>query len=485
MISREAQEKLLFGLKVRQVRTRQGLSFAELSALSGLAVSYLNEIEKGKKYPREEKMQALAKALQMPVEELASTEELDGRLGPVGELLRSNFLQDLPLAFFGIEPAKVVELISAAPREVGAFVSILLDLSRNYPLREENFYFGALRAYLELHHNYFEEIEAAADRFRQEHGALPEGAEPAARFLENILKERFGYQIVPEGLNAYPELGNLRSVFLPKNSRLLMQGGLPVVQRAFQYGKELGFQYLDLSQRANTSSLLRVHSFEEAINHFKAGYFSAALLIERGAFAQDMERFLAQDRWNESWANELFAKYAASPETILQRMSNLLPARFGIRKFFLWRLARRGDDIRPDKELNLVREHLPTRNTLMEHFCRRWPAARMLDAPAGSIHASRVTIHDTGDAFLCFSVAGPSADGGRQSSVTLGLLVEKNLKEKIGFLEDPALGAHVANLTCERCNLEGCAERRAAPVIFLAREKNRRVKEVLKTLENL
>jgi XRE family transcriptional regulator, fatty acid utilization regulator len=86
---------------------------------------------------------------------------------------------------------------------------------------------------------------------------------------------------------------------------------------------------------------------------------------------------------------------------------------------------------------------------------------------------------------LCFSVASPSADGGRQSSVTLGLLVEKNLKEKIGFLEDPALGAHIANLTCERCNLEGCAERRAAPVIFLAREKNRRVKEVLKTLENL
>ena len=43
--------KLIFGLKLKQIRTDKGLSLFGLSKLSGLSKSYLNEIEKGKTTP--------------------------------------------------------------------------------------------------------------------------------------------------------------------------------------------------------------------------------------------------------------------------------------------------------------------------------------------------------------------------------------------------------------------------------------------------
>ena len=41
--------KLIFGLKLKQVRMAKDLSLFKLSKLTGLSKSYLNEIEKGKK----------------------------------------------------------------------------------------------------------------------------------------------------------------------------------------------------------------------------------------------------------------------------------------------------------------------------------------------------------------------------------------------------------------------------------------------------
>ena len=481
-------ERILFGLKVRQCRTALGLGFADLSELSGLSVSYLNEIEKGKKYPKTQKLKALAKALRTPVKELTQA-ELDGTLAPVNDLLRSNFLQEFPMGFFGIELSKVVELSAMAPKQVGAFISTLVDLSRNYSLREQNFFFGALRSYLEMHHNYFEEIEQAADRFREEFGALPSGPVQVEDFLGALLRDRFGYRVVDDGLSPFPELQGLRAVYLPSLQRLLLNGGLSPVQRAFQFGKELGFQYMGLVKRAHTSSLLRAHSCEEVLNHFKASYFSAALLIDRKSFTKDLDLLLRQSRWREDLIRQWLAKYTASPEMIFQRMSNLLPAHFGIRKFFVWRFIRSDADgvFRLDKELNLVREHLPYRNTSLEHFCGRWPSVTLLQAVNGGREAlalvQRTVVHDTGERYLCFTMARPAAPAADHTvSITLGLLIDETLEQKVGFLRDPALQEQVVNQTCERCTIADCRERLAEPSIAIAKEKNRRIHEILNHL---
>ena len=124
MSSKTQNERILFGLKVKQLRQSKGFSFAELSRESKLSVSYLNEIEKGKKYPKPDKIETLAVALGVPRADLTSF-ELSKSMAPVGELLKSNFLNEMVLDRFGITLSKGVEIIANAPVRVGVFISTL------------------------------------------------------------------------------------------------------------------------------------------------------------------------------------------------------------------------------------------------------------------------------------------------------------------------------------------------------------------------
>ena len=96
MSVKHPNDKILFGLKVKQLRVKQGLSFAELSQKTGISVSYLNEIEKGKKYPKRDKIRGLADVLNADIEYLTSNDYDEG-IAPVAELLQSNFFIDLIL----------------------------------------------------------------------------------------------------------------------------------------------------------------------------------------------------------------------------------------------------------------------------------------------------------------------------------------------------------------------------------------------------
>mgnify|MGYP003561732134 CR=1 FL=1 len=64
--------KIIFGLKLKQIRTERELSLFGLSKLTGLSKSYLNEIEKGKKYPKPDKINLLSQHLDVSYDELVS-----------------------------------------------------------------------------------------------------------------------------------------------------------------------------------------------------------------------------------------------------------------------------------------------------------------------------------------------------------------------------------------------------------------------------
>ena len=78
-----------------------GFSLKDLSQESGLSHSYLNEIEKGKKYPKLEKLQKLADALGVAVDELVSA-KMGRQLHPLLSFLESDLATSLPLSAFGI-----------------------------------------------------------------------------------------------------------------------------------------------------------------------------------------------------------------------------------------------------------------------------------------------------------------------------------------------------------------------------------------------
>ena len=488
-------QRIILGLKVRQFRQELGWNFEELSRQTGISISYLNEIEKGKKYPQAENRERLAIALGITPEFLISP-ELTKQFAPLGELLQSNFLNELPLDLFGIEVQQVVEIIARSPDRVNAFISALLEIARNYSLRDENFFFAALRAYQELRSNYFEEIEQAADDFVEKNNLPDNGGVPSA-LLGDILKTQFGYRIDDKGLDKYPELQSLRSVFNPNKKRLLVNSRLNERQRAFQLAKELGFNVLAVKERPLASNLLRVNSFEETLNNYRAAYFAVAILVNRRAFVRDIGAFFKQEKWDGQLLLDMMAKYQASPEVLFQRF-NVLTNDFRLDKVFFQRfihdLDRDGFDI--DKELHLNRRHQPHASGLNEHYCRRWLSLTLLrnlqeqqrqgislTHPNLLTGVQRAAFLDSGEEYLCIAVAKPGYPTiGRNVSVTLGVLLDDHAKRTIRFWNDPAIPRITVNIACERCALAGCAERAAPPTTVQKREERKKMQEILKKL---
>lgn len=506
MSQKSQNNKIILGLKVRQLRTEKRLSFAVLSEQTGMSVSYLNEIEKGKKYPKDDKIQLLATALETTPDSLISA-EMPQSLSAVESLLQSNFLNELPLDLFGIEMNKVIEIIANAPMRVGAFISTLVELSRNYALREENFYFGALRSYLELNNNYFEDLEEAVRQFVKQN-KVPTGHSLPDHFLASLLEKKYNYKITHNGLDVYPELKNIRAVFVPKTKQLLLNSSLNEQQRAFQFGKELGFNALGLKDRAYTASLLRVKTFDEALNHFKAGYFSAALLMYREAFVKDMEHFLKMEKWdNGATFVHLMQKYQATPEMLFQRMTNVLPHFFSLRKLFFLRFIHNLDTNEFDinKELHLNRRHHPHGNGLDEHYCRRWISisllkelndmqqlqSKSLSLVENNINSKeeiligiqRSQYFKTNDEYMCFTIARPS--GTKNVSVTIGILIDNDSKQKIKFINDTTISSREVSTTCERCGVKDCKERAIEPNVVIQKQERTKINDTLKRiLEN-
>lgn len=489
-MAKTQQQRIVLGLKVRQFRQERTWNFEELSKRTGISVSYLNEIEKGKKYPQPENLQKLAEALGITPEFLASS-ELTKQYAPIGDLLQSNFLNELPLDLFGIEVQQVVEIIARAPDRVNAFISAMLEIARNYSLRDENFFFAALRAYQELHMNYFEDIEQAADAFVSRNHLSNNGMVPA-QLLAELLQTEFNYQIDDKKLGEFKELSSVRSVFHPRKKLLFLNNRLNERQRAFQLAKELGFNVLQLKERPLTSSLFRVNSFEEVLNNYKAAYFAVALLINRKAFVRDLGEFFQQTRWSESFLLQLMARYQASPEVLFQRF-NVLSRNFDLHKVFFLRfihdLDRDKFDI--DKELHLNRRHQPHASGLNEHYCRRWVSLTLLrdlqaDQQKTGDHTrmrtgvQRVLFLDTQEEYLCLAVAKPGYPTlNRNVSVTLGILIDEQARRVIHFLNDEAIPRQMVNVTCERCALTDCAERAAPPTVVHKREERKRMQELL------
>jgi transcriptional regulator with XRE-family HTH domain len=67
----------IFGMKVRQARSEAGLTLSEFAAQCELSPSYMTEIEKGRKYPRADKIMKMGEVLGKDYDDLVSI-----KLGP-------------------------------------------------------------------------------------------------------------------------------------------------------------------------------------------------------------------------------------------------------------------------------------------------------------------------------------------------------------------------------------------------------------------
>ncbi|MFI5128770.1 MAG: helix-turn-helix domain-containing protein [Chitinophagales bacterium] len=493
MLTDNDSVRLIFGLKVKALRQEKALSYQQLAEKTGMSLSYVHDIETGKKFPKADKILALAKALGVDYDYLVSL-RASKKLQPIIDLINSDFINAIPWEHFGLTPAAMLDLFSNTPDKVTAFISTLLKISRSYQLSKESFYNAALRSYQDLQDNYFEEIEDGVRRFRKEYKwkeVLP--VEIAA--LESAL-QKMDVVINRKRMNSMESLKDLRSYYSAKNKTLFINKAFSTAQEKFLMAREIAFHYLGITDRPYETIIRHSDSFDMLLNNFKASYFAVAVLMPEENFTEDVKRIVMQPKWNEKAWLDLCTKYDVTPEMMMQRLTNILPKHFSIDHLFFLRLS--GDATKDEyeitKELHLSQLHNPYANAMHEHYCRRWISINSIKHIAEQVarkkykepivEAQISQYWQTHNRYLCITIAKPAAKGSDEIvSVTIGLMIDQKLLQTMPFVNDTAIPVRTVHTTCERCGILDCKERAVLPSEILKEQQQEEINKALIILE--
>lgn len=493
---------IIFGMKVRQARMETGLTLSEFATQCELSPSYVTEIEKGRKYPRVDKIMRMTEVLNKSYDDLVSI-SLSPSLAYLSTTLKSIAFQRFPFEEFGLEMGDLVTLLTREPEKASALLHAVLEIGRRYGLHEEDFLRAALRSYQEIHENYFQDLEDAAQTFLEKFGdqyGLTTDPPASRQALERILHDKYGYEFDFETIQAQPALAKYRAVFFEgKKPRLLINSALNERQIKFILAREVGYQYLKLKERSFASTPDQINSFQQILNDFKAAYFGGALLMPRPHVLADLQHFFEQTTWTPHLMLAMLDKYHVTPEMLFYRFSELIPQFFGVRLHFLrFHHRENSGSYQLIKQLNMNQLIVPSGIGLLEHYCRRWLSVRLLrdmedaelvpltsDQPHVGVQMSEFV--ESQDKFLCLGFSRElSLSPGVTSSVIVGFRVEADLKNTIRFAQDPAIPQVIINETCERCPLmaEQCRERTVEPTILWEQQKERERKLALMEIQN-
>lgn len=488
--------RTILGLKLKRLREARGLTLSAVAARAGLSVSYLAEIELGRKTPRPARVLALAEALGTTYDQLSSS-SLEGEFRDLRGLLESPALREFPFERFGLPASEILQLLSRSPAEVSALLRALNDIARQHNIGFDRFLHAALRSYQELTGNCYPDLEAEAEAFVAELGARAPGA-GRREALQRWVERELGAAVDDQSLGRRAPLRRLRAALLTgERPRLLVNRELTPSQRAFVLAREAGYRRLGLRARSYTSPPDREDSFDQVLNDFRASYFAGAVLLPRGAVLQDLRRAFRQPRWRPETLTGLLDRYEVTPETLMYRLSQLAPGEFGLRVHFL-KFVDEDGAYRLVKQLNLSELPVPPGHGGGEHYCRRWLTTRLLRevgdrrsrparapvAPVVGIQLSRFA--DGADEFCCLGLAQPMPlRPDVNISLTLGFRVDDAFLAAVRFARDPAIPRSIISTTCERCPLDAaaCADRVARPTVLRAAEARAAEARALAALE--
>ncbi len=480
--------KLIFGLKLKQIRTDKNLSLFGLSKLSGLSKSYLNEIEKGKKYPKPDKIAILSEKLDVPYDQMVSL-KLDKNLAPIGELLQSKILKEIPLELFGIKESNLIDIIANAPAKVNAFISTIIEIAQHYSFSRESFFLASVRSYQEANNNYFDDLEQQVLKFSKAYQV--DLSKPiTSKEIEDILVEEYGYSIKENELDKHEALENLRSVFVPKTKTLLLASGIDEAQRVFIYAKEIAYNFLEITDRLYTFPWIKFEVFEQVLNNFYASYFAGALIIPKQKLTLKLETVFEKEVFNKAQFVAILESFNASPESFYQRLTNILPKAFNLQNLFFLRFTHKAGSERfyLKKELHLSHQHSPHANETNEHYCRRWVSLKVLKDISKSkkthefdVQISNYDSDNTKYLVLSSATKDPFKDN-QYRSISVGLLINKQLERKIKFLKDKNITVKNVGVTCERCAIKDCSIRQAPAVVLEKAAKNKKTEKIVEAL---
>lgn len=439
--------RFIFGLKLRQLRAENQLSLSQLSDKTGISKSYLNEIEKGKKYPKPEKIEALAIALGTNYDSLVSL-QLDKKLAPISSLVKTNLLSELPLDFFGVNSHDLLVLLSNAPVQFSAFVDAIIRIGREHDFKVESLYFSVLRSYQEMHDNYFPELEVQAKGLREK---LNIGAHShnIIEKLKHLLTTDYNYSFDFDGFKDLPKLDKLRYLLIPgKKPKLLLNKKLSSTQQLFILSREVGFKILGITKRPLTSSWIETLSFEHVLNNFRSYYLASALLLDERIFTKGLVDFTKKERFEPGDVIRLMEQNHSNAEMFMLRITNLVPKYFRFPQLFFTRYNHSLTDntIMLTKALN-GSGLTQTNNSFWEDkACQRWVANETLTQfaktksvkPICTIY--KVHYETSQQQYLVISVAYPMLPSENLNCcISVGFLINRRFVSKTKFVKDPSI----------------------------------------------
>src|SRR5688500_17394764 len=130
-----------------------------------------------------------------------------------------------------------------------------------------------------------------------------------------------GIQVNRKKMAGLESIKDLRSYYSLRNKTLYVNKGLSFAQEKFLLGREIAFQYMNITHRPYETIIQHSDSFEMLLNNFKASYFSVALLMPEENFVEDGRRIVQQPRGNDKSWLERCAEYDITHARRSQRLT--------------------------------------------------------------------------------------------------------------------------------------------------------------------
>ncbi|MFN3695864.1 MAG: helix-turn-helix domain-containing protein [Pseudobdellovibrio sp.] len=471
MLLNQETLRLVFGLKLKGLRLDRGLSLKELAKKTGLSPSYLNEIEKGKKYPRTEKILILADALNEKLEDLISL-ELKKELKLIQNLIDKKIFSGMPFDIFGIPSVTIFELIAEHPKRMQALVGTLIELARAHSIDVDDLLYALLRSYLDMHNNYFPSIEEKARAAEKEFKiSIHADLNQLKSELLNILTNKFKVDVLTEcDFNEISkDISELDFFLVDNQKKLVISKYVSDKDLVFILAREIGYRYLSVKTRPITSLAVQLDSFEQLFNHFSASYFASSLLIPEIEIRSALETLFAKKSWSHSQFLQTVNGFNCTIESFFHRMTQVLPKNFDLGQLFYLRYEYdlMTKKYQVSRELHLSSLHSPHKVKGHEHYCSRWLIHQLtlkrmntdVEPILGIQHSSYVK---SDNEYLVIAASFKKQPDSRKiSCVCMGLLNGESVRKKIAFLNSPEIPVVQVGETCERCTLANCQDRKA------------------------
>lgn len=387
-------DALTIGRRIRHLRTTRGMTLEQLGAAIGRAPSQVSLLENGRREPRFNQLQAVARALDASLDDLLSPEPPSRRDALEIELERT---QRGPLSdALGLRPVRVGRSLPTDALET--IVALRRELERLHTERaatpeEARRANVELRATMRAQDNHFPELEDAATELLA--GVGHRGGPLPQRVAADVAAHLgFTLHYVPDLPHSTRSLLDLRHrrVYLPSDG---MRGRSNPTSALLQ---ALAPHVLGHAEPRDYGEFLR--------QRVEANYLAAAILLpERHA----VKVLRAAKEARAISIEDLRDAFAVSYETAAHRFTNLATRHLGIRVHFMKvhesgvvHKAYENDGVRfPADALGAVEG---------QHVCRSWTARTIFGAEDRLSPFSQYTDTPTGT-YWCTSRVQDGADG--------------------------------------------------------------------------